>query len=45
MAHKHDEVEFQRDTEGPDISEAQVREIAIRELLIEMGIFTSDKIR
>lgn len=45
MAHKHDEVEFQRDTEGPDISEAQVREIAIRELLIEKGILTADKIR
>lgn len=45
MPHEHDQSEFQKDTEGPDITETQVREIAVRELLIEKGILTADQIR
>ena len=45
MPHEHDQSEFQKDTEGPDITETQVLEIAIRELLIEKGILTADQIR
>ena len=45
MPHEHDQSEFQTDTEGPDITETQVLEIAIRELLIEKGILTADQIR
>ena len=45
MAHDHDHTEFQPDTEGPDITETQMREIALRELLIEKGVLTADQIR
>jgi nitrile hydratase alpha subunit len=45
MAHEHDHREFQPDTEGPDLTETQLREIAIRELLIEKGVLTADQIR
>ena len=45
MPHEHDQSELQKDTEGPDITETQVREIAVRELLIEKGILTADQIR
>ena len=45
MPHEHNQSEFQKDTEGPYITETQVREIAVRELLIEKGILTADQIR
>ena len=45
MAHEHDHMEFQPDTEGPEITETQMREIALRELLIEKGVLSADQIR
>lgn len=45
MAHDHDHTEFQPDTEGPEITETQMREIALRELLIEKGVLSADQIR
>lgn len=45
MAHEHDHTEFQPDTEGPEITETQMREIALRELLIEKGVLSADQIR
>ena len=45
MAHEHDHTEFQPDAEGPEITETQMREIALRELLIEKGVLSADQIR
>ena len=45
MVHEHDHTEFQADTEGPDLTETQLREIAMRELLIEKGVLTAEQIR
>jgi len=45
MPHEHNQSEFKKDTEGPHLTETQVREIAVRELLIEKGILTADQIR
>jgi nitrile hydratase alpha subunit len=43
--HEHHEREFQPDTEGPEITDTQMREIALRELLIEKGVLSADQIR
>ena len=45
MVHEHDHKEFQPDTEGPDLTETQLREIAMRELLIEKDVLTAGQIR
>ena len=45
MPHEHNQSEFKKDTEGPHLTETHVREIAVRELLIDKGILTADQIR